>query len=143
MRKLFHTGLGGSLPSSGSGWNGNGGHSRGGGPSNNGRHHSLPHQFGNSPASMMLNSYCTMTNSKSRLYLSPPPFNQLTCVSYYKSILLHLGERKGLQNFVSRSIPEVYSQTCRHTNTQPAKPAKQSELVEWGGGQKNIHKKES
>ena len=39
----------------------NGGHSRGGGSSNS-RHHAQ--QYGGSPASMMLNSYCSMTNSK-------------------------------------------------------------------------------
>jgi hypothetical protein len=66
----YFTGLGGNLPSSASGWNGNVGHSRNNGPSNNGRHHNLPHQFGGSPASMMLNSYCTMPNSKSHTRLS-------------------------------------------------------------------------
>lgn len=67
--------LGGS---SSSGWTANGNR---GGPGNNNRHH-LPHQYGGSPASMMLNSYCTMTNSKSRpfyvFFLSKPSQRCLT-----------------------------------------------------------------
>lgn len=126
------------MPSSGSGWNGNGGHSRGG-PSNNGRHHSLPHQFGNSQASMMLNSYCTMTNSKSRLFfLSLPPFNQHTCVPY-KSLFFCIWEKeKGFKTCLA-----VYPRgTVKHVHIQThsprSRPNNQSSL---SGGSRKIFKK--
>lgn len=123
---MISSGLGGGLPSSASGWNGNGGHSRGG-PSNNGRHHSLPHQFGNSPASMMLNSYCTMTNSKFArpFFLISTKFGGIVLINQHMPLFFYSieGEREKAMvyciDIFAVYIPEVLStNTPRNPNNQ-------------------------
>ena len=118
----------------------NGGHSRGGGSSNS-RHHAQ--QYGGSPASMMLNSYCSMTNSKflfSFFFLMlPDPIKRHGLMRWWLFLLFLVGrQEKEKKNTWQIEMKESRSLGHCQVNTQGPPAKKESRPKERDGRETRV-----